>query len=65
MPHAKDAKDAKDNETLDFSTTLGSFPRMNISTGELLDYTIGSPTAGVVEPGLTQRIAEDYGLVLP
>ena len=39
--------------------------KLSLSVGELLDYAIGSPGAGVVEPGLTQRIAEDYGLVLP
>lgn len=38
---------------------------LSLSIGELLDYAIGSPSAGIVEPGLTQRIAEDYGLVLP
>jgi hypothetical protein len=37
---------------------------LSLSAGELLDYAIGSPSAGVVERGLTQRIAEDYGLVL-
>lgn len=37
---------------------------LNLPVTELLDYAIGSPTAGVVEPGLTQRIAEDYGLVI-
>lgn len=37
---------------------------LNLPIAELLDYAIGSPTAGIVEPGLTQRIAEDYGLVI-
>jgi len=38
--------------------------KLSMPVEELLDYAIGSPGAGVVETGLTQRIAEDYGLVL-
>jgi hypothetical protein len=37
---------------------------LQLPIAELLDYAIGSETAGVVDPGLTQRIAEDYGMVL-
>jgi len=37
---------------------------LDLPVAELLDYAIGSPKAGIVEPGLTQRIAEDYGLVI-
>ena len=37
---------------------------LNLPTAELLDYCIGSETAGAIDPGLTQSIAEDYGLVL-
>jgi len=38
---------------------------LKVSATDLLDYCVGSEDAGVVEAGLTQRIAEDYGLVLP
>ena len=37
---------------------------LNLTVGELLDYCIGSETAGIIDPGFTQRIAEDYGLVI-
>ncbi|MDB6057137.1 MAG: hypothetical protein JWO95_981 [Verrucomicrobiales bacterium] len=36
---------------------------LNLAMGELFDYAIGSE-AGLIDPGLTQRIAEDYGLVI-
>lgn len=36
---------------------------LNLPMGELFDYAIGSESNGLVDPGLTQRIAEDYGLV--
>ena len=38
---------------------------LSLPVDELLDYAIGSESARIVEPGLTQRIAEDYGLVIP
>lgn len=37
---------------------------LRIPIAELFDYAIGSESAGLVEGGLTQRIAEDYGLVV-
>jgi hypothetical protein len=37
---------------------------IEIATADLVDYAIGSETAGLVESGPTQRVAEDYGLVL-
>lgn len=36
---------------------------LNLAMSELFDYAIGSESSGLVDPGLTQRIAEDYGLV--
>jgi hypothetical protein len=39
--------------------------KLRVPVRDLVDYAIGSESAGLVEPGLTQRIAEDYGLVLP
>lgn len=36
---------------------------MSLAMSELFDYAIGSESGGLVDPGLTQRIAEDYGLV--
>jgi hypothetical protein len=38
--------------------------KLNLPISDLLDYCVGSETAGVVEPGLTQRIAEDFGLII-
>ncbi len=38
---------------------------LKLPVEELLDYVIGSESTGVVEAGLTQRIAEDYGMVIP
>src|SRR6185312_10591717 len=35
---------------------------LNFAMRELFDYAIGSEAAGLIDPGLTQRIAEDYGL---
>lgn len=37
---------------------------IDIPTTELVDYAVGSETAGLLESGPTQRVAEDYGLVL-
>jgi uncharacterized protein YegJ (DUF2314 family) len=37
---------------------------VDVATGDLIDYAVGSETAGLVESGPTQRVAEDYGLVL-
>jgi uncharacterized protein YegJ (DUF2314 family) len=39
--------------------------KLRVPVRDLVDYAIGSESAGLVEPGLTQQIAEDYGLVLP
>lgn len=36
---------------------------LNLRMSELFDYALGSETGGLVDAGLTQRIAEDYGLV--
>jgi hypothetical protein len=36
---------------------------MRLTRADLLDYVIGSESAGIIDSGLTQRIAEDYGLV--
>jgi hypothetical protein len=36
---------------------------LNLRMNELFDYAIGSETGGLIDSGLTQRIAEDYGLV--
>lgn len=38
---------------------------ISLPVSEILDYVIGAEGAGVVESGPTQRIAENYGLVLP
>lgn len=38
---------------------------MSVPCTDLIDYAIGSETSGLVDPGLTHRIAEDYGLVMP
>jgi hypothetical protein len=38
---------------------------LTLRPDEIADYAIGSESAGVVDPGLTQRIVEDYGLQLP
>jgi hypothetical protein len=38
---------------------------LSLAASELFDYAIGSETAGMVDSGVTQRIAEDYGLVVP
>jgi hypothetical protein len=35
---------------------------MTLPMRELFDYAIGSEAKGLIDPGLTQRIAEDYGL---
>jgi hypothetical protein len=37
---------------------------MDVPTRDLADYAVGSETAGLVESGPTQRVAEDYGLIL-
>jgi uncharacterized protein YegJ (DUF2314 family) len=37
---------------------------LRISPDDLIDYMIGSDDAGTVEAGRTDRIAEDYGVVL-
>jgi hypothetical protein len=37
---------------------------LTIAVADLVDYIIGSPSAGTVEAGRTQRIAEDYGVVI-
>ena len=39
--------------------------KLHVQTADVLDYCVGSEKAGVVEAGFTQRIAEDYGLMLP
>lgn len=38
--------------------------RLALPLGDIVDYGIGSEEAGLVEPGYTQRIAEDYGEVV-
>ncbi len=38
--------------------------QLQITPDELVDYAIGSESEGVVDPGYTQRIAEDYGLMI-
>jgi hypothetical protein len=38
--------------------------KMRLATTKLADYAIGSEKTGLVDPGLTSRIAEDYGLVM-
>jgi hypothetical protein len=37
---------------------------LSVAMRELFDYAIGSETTGLIDPGLTQRIAEDYGSVI-
>lgn len=37
---------------------------LTLRTEDITDYGIGSEDAGLVDPGFTQRIAEDYGLVV-
>ncbi len=39
--------------------------QLTLRTADIADYGIGSEDAGLVDPGYTQRIAEDYGLLLP
>lgn len=37
---------------------------LQISIDDILDYVLGSEEGGLVEPGFTQQIAEDYGVVV-
>jgi hypothetical protein len=37
---------------------------MYIAERDVMDYAIGSETGGVVDPGLTNRIAENYGRII-
>lgn len=37
---------------------------LSLSVADLSDYAVGSEEAGLVEPGVTQRIAENYGLII-
>jgi uncharacterized protein YegJ (DUF2314 family) len=39
--------------------------QLTLRADDIADYAIGSEDAGLVDPGYTQRIAEDYGLILP
>lgn len=38
--------------------------QLAVPVTQLTDYAIGSEEAGLVEPGVTQRIAENYGLII-
>ena len=38
--------------------------KLSLGVEDVFDYVIGSEDAGIVEGGITQRIAEDYGLVI-
>jgi hypothetical protein len=37
---------------------------MSVAEGAVVDYVIGSAEGGVVDPGLSDRIAENYGLMV-
>ncbi|MES3023736.1 MAG: hypothetical protein V4857_19390 [Pseudomonadota bacterium] len=39
--------------------------KLSLAVTDLFDYAIGSEEGGLVDGGVTQRIAEDYGLILP
>jgi hypothetical protein len=61
--------DGKITATLDSSPHdcegYASGQRVTIPASEIVDYMIGGTEAGPFDPGLTQRIAEDYGRVFP
>ena len=38
--------------------------QLTIAESDIADYVIGSETTGVVDPGLSHRIAENYGLIV-
>lgn len=54
---------ALESEPLDVDG-LESGARLEVRPSEVVDYAIGNPSTGVVDPGLTQRIAEDYGVTV-